>query len=499
MIRLHRDERGQSLPIVLALITVIFLMGSALAAHASVALRTTVANEGQAGDLYAADAGAELGMWWQRNGNSGLTVPPITVNGLPVAASFTSTTVPCPTPSPVALTGFEHGAASASGGGIFAAMTGPGLSADTVVRRTGTYSLKVIANGAAANNASLTIDTPAPGVAVVRVYVRLASDPAADVNELMLLDAGAGNDLRLGYRASTNKLTLRFGALAVTVGSTTITAGTWYRIDIRFIANANPRTAAWQIDGTGQTLVTDVAEAGSTVGILRFGSTISADTFTANYDDVLISATTADYPIGAGTVIGLRPDGIGTNSGAGSFTEEDGTAIDANSYTHVDDNLMTGIADYIIQPTAAAGSYIEVTFADTVATCVVGVSGVLAYHAPNNFTNDGQTRVVDGTTERVLYDGDMGINVVSYKSAVIAPTAASWTPTTVNGLRARIGYSTDANPDPYWDALRLEVATGIGVPGTVTVTSQAGSSTVTTTYPDVGSLPPALSSWTTSQ
>ena len=69
MRRLHRDERGQSLAIVLALITVLFLMGTALAAHISVALRTTVANEAQAGDLHAADAGAELGMWWQRNGN----------------------------------------------------------------------------------------------------------------------------------------------------------------------------------------------------------------------------------------------------------------------------------------------------------------------------------------------------------------------------------------------------------------------------------------------
>ena len=69
MRRLHRDERGQSLAIVLSLITVLFLMGTALATHISVALSTTVANEAQAGDLNAADTGAELGMWWQRNGN----------------------------------------------------------------------------------------------------------------------------------------------------------------------------------------------------------------------------------------------------------------------------------------------------------------------------------------------------------------------------------------------------------------------------------------------
>ena len=88
-------------------------MGSALAAHASVALRTTVANEEQAGDLHAADAGAELGMWWQRNGKAG-NPPNITVNGLTVNSTVGITGyVPCDTPSPTGVTGFEHGAPSA--------------------------------------------------------------------------------------------------------------------------------------------------------------------------------------------------------------------------------------------------------------------------------------------------------------------------------------------------------------------------------------------------
>ena len=69
----------------------------------------------------------------------------------------------------------------------------------------------------------------------------------------------------------------------------------------------------------------------------------------------------------------------------------------------------------------------------------------------------------------------------------------------VNGLKARIGYSSDVTPNPYWDALLLEVATGIYVPGTVTVTSMAGSSTVSTTYTDVGSAMPTLLTWTTNR
>jgi hypothetical protein len=181
---------------VLALVTFMFLVGSAMAAHASVALRTTAANEGQAGDLHAADAGAELGIWWQRNGWPG-NPPAIDINGLTVTTTVGLSGTACATPSPVRLTGFEHGAVSTSGGGIFSAMTGTGLTADAAVARTGTYSLRVTDATGAASNGSLPI---AAGSAVIRVYIRLASLPAANVNELLILDAAAGSDLRLGCR-----------------------------------------------------------------------------------------------------------------------------------------------------------------------------------------------------------------------------------------------------------------------------------------------------------
>ena len=86
-----------------------------------------------------------------------------------------------------------------------------------------------------------------------------------------------------------------------------------------------------------------------------------------------------------------------------------------------------------------------------------------------------------------------------YKSAIIAPAAAAWTPSAVNGLRARIGYSSDVTGNPYWDSLLLEVATGVTVPGTVTVTATGGNSTVTTTYTDVGNNDPTLLSWSTTK
>ena len=496
MRRLHRDERGQSLAIILALITVLFLMGSALAAHASVALMSTAANESQAADLRAADAGAELGMWWQRTGNGG-NPPNITMNGLTVSTTVGITgAVPCPTPTPTELTGFEHGAVSKSGGGLFLAVTGTGVTPDNAVARTGGWSLKVNDPTGSKHNATIAA---AGDIAVFRLYLRLASLPAANVTELLTGDAAAGSDLRLGYQAASQKLTLGFG-VAITTSASAVVAGTWYLVDIRFTANTPTRTGEWQIDGVAQSPVTSTEKV-STVAALRFGSTVNADDYNVNFDDVLISLTTGDYPVGAGTVVALRPDGMGTNSTPDSFREEDTTAIDANTYLRLDDNPMTGTTQYVLQQatTVLPVSYLEMTMADTAATCIVGVSGVLAYHAAKTNPDDGKSSFFDGATETTIFDGDMSESTVFYKSTIVAPAASPWTTGTVNGLKARIGYSTDVNPNPYWDALLLEVATGIAVPGTVTVTSTGGNSTVTTTYTDVGNASPTLLSWSTTR
>ena len=314
------------------------------------------------------------------------------------------------------------------------------------------------------------------------------------------MDLAAGNDLQVGYQtAAGGRLTIRYGnSGAVTPAASTISAATWYRLDLRVVASTNPRTADWEIDGAGQTSISR-GGAGTTINTLRFGSTLSADVYTENFDDVMISATSGDYPIGSGTVEALRPDGMGTSATPGSFREEDGSAIDANTYTRLADDPMTGTAQYVRQQTIGTTAYLELTMADTSSACVVGVSGILAYHAQSNPADNGKASFFDGGTERVVFSGDMSQTAIRYASTIIAPAAASWTPGAVNGLRARVGYSSDVTGNPYWDGLLLEVATGVSVPGTVTVTSSAGNSTVTTTYTDVGSASPTLLSWSTTR
>ncbi len=494
--RLHREEGGQSLAIILALVTILFLMGSALATHASVALRSTVANEDQAGDLNAADAGAELGMWWQRNGKPG-NPPAITVNGLNVNTTVGITgAVPCVTPTPATLTGFESGVVSNSGGGLFSAVSGTGASADASVVRSGSYSLRINDPYLGQSNVSLPV---VGGAAVVRLYLRLATLPTSDVTGLFVMDASGGNDLRVGYDTSSQRLTIRFRNNAVTQASSTVVAGAWYRLDVRVSFNTNPRTADWQIDGAAQTSISST-ENGSTLKTVRLGSTTSADVFVANYDDLYISTTLGDYPIGPGTVVGLRPDGMGASNNPASFREQDGSTIDASTYQRVNDAPMSSTSDYVRQQANGSGDYVEFTFEDTAANCIVGVSGIVAFHSQTTSRNDGDTRIVDGAAERVIFGGDMSWTTLQYKSIIVTPSVDPWTMSAVNALTARVGYSSDTNPYPYWDALLLEVATGPpAVPGTVTVTSTAGGSTITTKYKDAGAAAPTLLSWLTTK
>src|SRR5205814_310244 len=68
--------------------------------------------------------------------------------------------------------------------------------------------------------------------------------------------------------------------------------------------------------------------------------TLSAATYTANYDDVVVSSAGADYPLGDGKVLILRPNAMGTNNTATDFQNDDATAINSTSYTRLDETPM---------------------------------------------------------------------------------------------------------------------------------------------------------------
>ena len=150
---------------------------------------------------------------------------------------------------------------------------------------------------------------------------------------------------------------------------------------------------------------------------------------------------------------------MGTHNTSGDFQNNDGTAINSTAYQRLDDLPMNTSTDYIKQVTALSTAYIELTMADTTETCVRLVQGDLLYDPLNsNQSNNGKTSIFDGSTETVVQSGAMnGTTTNQYLNVAMAPpTGTTWSPSELNGLVMRIGYSTDASPAPRWEDLAIE-------------------------------------------
>jgi hypothetical protein len=527
MHRVPRDQRGQSLVIVLSLITILFLLGSALAVHASAALRATRASEGQGDDFYAADAATELGIWWQRNGKAG-NPPAQTINGV-----TTSTTIStagggggsCPAaPSITWMNGFENGWVwQASGAnannlaGGFTLQSGAAGIVDAVASpaRTGGFSMRIAPNSASGNYAYLE----APyGVAlgnwqVVHVAIRFGALPTKEANVISLTPVSASGWAHpagyLYYKPSTGKWAVGLGSSSITVSqesSVSVALDTWYTFDLRMqVIGTNTRMLEWYIDGVAQPAASVVDSAGSGSGPrVAFGQYVLTSpnygsAYTAYFDDVVISLNSADFPIGDINISPIKPDGMGTNVNPGSFEHYNTNPISATSWQTLTETPMDTNVGSIRQIVVGATSYIETTLQDTTQTCILGADAVMATHPAGTSTNNHKTSIFDGATESILYSGDASIANTALAFAIrpITPGGA-WTQARVNGLKLRFGYGSDINPNLSWDAALVEVAwaTVSGGPATVTIVGTGGASTATTTYPDAGAGVPTLSTWT---
>lgn len=371
------------------------------------------------------------------------------------AASFN--TCPNQTVTGGYTTGLEYGRRPYSSESLFA--QGTGVSVDGTVARTGGYSLRVAAAGSL--NYANWWWTQAQQTSVVRFAVRLNSLPAADVAQLMSMTAGGGATLHLRYVAASQKLAVAItgatgGTPAVGTASSTVTAGTWHVVEIRYAVGTTTHSASWQLDEVSQPGAT-VAGTATTVSQTFFG-TQTSDTFTAHYDDILLSSNGAQYPLGDGRVRTLMPDGAGTHSGAANFQDDDGTALDALSWQRLDEIPATSTTDFIQQVTASATSYAEITFANTAETCIRSAHAYLTTHsAATNQNNVAKLSIFDGSTESVIKSGSFTANsAVSRDGAATVTPASSWTQSALNGLVARFGYASDAAPVPMLDGVLIE-------------------------------------------
>jgi len=353
------------------------------------------------------------------------------------------------------VTGFEHGALSTSGGGLCDAIGGSAIVQNTI-KRTGTYALRV-----GDGTESIRKDPPASQEYVVgRLYFYLSAFPAAD-RHLVCLKTAASEWFLITIDESAETIDAKVDG-GSTVNGPSISIETWYRLDFRAYCGTTTGTLDWAIDGAAQSQASDTTTA-STWSNVYLGDPFGSISSYYYYDDVIMSTTTGDYPFGAGQVTGISPTGDGTHNNTNSYLKEDGgNTIDGSSYyaySVLDALPMTDTAEYVYQTDVDTDDYVEVTFADPSSVGTVnGVMGVLSYTSATTTANDGACKTIDSeSTLTTIYDGDMSESSLFYKSAIITEPGGGWSSSEVNALKARVGYSSDATPDPYWQGLILEV------------------------------------------
>ncbi|HEV3001768.1 MAG TPA: hypothetical protein VGW75_13585 [Solirubrobacteraceae bacterium] len=368
------------------------------------------------------------------------------------------------------MTGMEHGRTGTGGGGIWysGSDAGGAALADSSVVRSGDYSLRLSPSGAASYRGNVVEMCP---IMTVRFAIRLDSAPAADVTELFSVytsentsQNGPRGALQLGYDAASGALKARARPGDWQVASTQVVPGAWHVIDLRYDVSTTTNRVDWRVDGVDQAVATG-PEAASTVNQFFFGTTF-AETFTANYDDMMLAIAPAGdpawYPYGDGQIYALEPDAMGSSSGPGSFREGNAFgrwSLNSGSWYALADHPIVPDGSFVEQTATAKTRYAEVTFGNTLEATVRAVGAVVTFDPQNTrSTNHGRTAIVVGGTEQTIHDANMAHPdaFLWTKAAVVKKPAGGWTADLVNALRGRVGYSADASPMPRWNSLLVE-------------------------------------------
>lgn len=352
--------------------------------------------------------------------------------------------------------GFEGGFFSTNGGVYSSASN---CTPETTTKRSGTYSCKIATTASTGQ-----LGYPAATATIVgRVYLNFSVLPNALARIINVTNTGSSSII--AYDPADGKLYSYSSSTKGNACSTVLSTNTWYRIDFRVTYNGSTSTIDFQVDGTAATQYSpsNSATAGS---IIYFGLYNNAVTSTIFLDDLVLSTTSADYPIGPGAVEVILPSSDGTHNG-GTNTIEDNTGTDIVSPTYttawdlINDVPMSTTTEYIQQASGGAGNgnYAEVNFADTSNTTIHGAMAYMSYTSSGTQANNGQLDIIDeDSTVTNVYDGDMSESSVFYKSKILPNPAGGWDQGAVNALKSRIGYSTDASPLPRWHALQIQVA-----------------------------------------
>lgn len=331
-----------------------------------------------------------------------------------------------------------------------------GLSAVTG-RRPEAFALQVVEDGVTATRVGKTI-AAGNRTLVESFYFKVSATPSVDSNFWQAIATING---QIGISATTGTVFYTSGSGVVKTVAGNWADGAWHRVDVKFVTSATPYTLDLFIDGVSQTQHVSNATTAADITESRLGSNTATHTLTVQITDWVRSVTSGDYPIGAHRCLALIPNADGTHSWTSTHmgTEAGLVASSATNLFQSVDEWPANLTDYIQAGTSTtSGEYAEVAMLDAwPSETVWAARSVAAIFSAGTAANSATTRVVDAAnaTKLDLYVGDQSDTSLRHQATMIPSVTDA---TTLNGLKWRVGFPTDSNPQPEWSALLIDYA-----------------------------------------
>lgn len=380
--------------------------------------------------------------------------------------------------TPVFCCGFECGISGSVGQHFLLAGTSS-INTNSSFVRTGARSIRCNPTAGTGNFAAVPVGATKW---VIRTYIYFSSLPTSNCS---LISIGASSKVGLYFKSSDSKLYCGFGADgSATFGTTgvVVTTGVWYQLDLYVDVSLNPWTIDAKVDTVSCAQLTNAVAAST--GSATFGILTTNNTCDLYFDDLIISKTLADYPIGQGKVVSYVPNADGshtstsTNIVKGTIATPVGTAITSattDAFNWVNGRpLLGGATDntrLINQQTASAAQYVEVNFENSAEDRGPRSVEVITAERQAATTAGDMTIffcVDNGNSTSTIVSRAAAAGVVtdrfttkqfatSFSAGNPAWTAGSGNAShDLNLVKAQFGYSGDATPDQYWRGIMIE-------------------------------------------
>jgi hypothetical protein len=231
----------------------------------------------------------------------------------------------------------------------------------------------------------------------------------------------------------------------------TLVTGTYYVIEMEAdTATASAWNLRWRVNNNVQTTAqyTGSATTPSTSTIvLGQPSGGTSQTFTFHFDDLAISSTAGDYPIGNGYGVLLAVNASGTHSiSTGAFQDDGANAITAGettSHTKLEESTPDSTS-WVRQTTGTGGAadYLEYALANTSGSDTPQFVRCTVFDSTaGGGAANGSWKLHDSTDTAGSTAASATFNYREVRLATRAGGAGSWTNGAIDALTVRVGFS----------------------------------------------------------